>query len=170
MKHLIIKGIGPDRPGIVSDISKFVTSSNGNIEESRMIRLGSEFSIIMLISIPDNSQDNLSAQLESIEGIKFYLTPTRKLSSYEYPNYIISISGADNEGIVYQFSNYLSKMNINIEEINTDIKNAPVSATPLFMMDVIIGSRKKINERKIIIELNKIAEKLGVEVELKTVK
>ena len=49
MKHLIIKGIGPDRPGIVSNISKFVTSNNGNIEESRMIRLGSEFSIIMLI-------------------------------------------------------------------------------------------------------------------------
>ena len=61
-------------------------------------------------------------------------------------------------------------MNINIEEINTDIKNAPVSATPLFMMDVIIGSKKKINEKKIIIELNKIAEKLGVEVELKTIK
>ena len=88
MKHFIIKGIGPDRPGIVSDISRFVTSNNGNIEESRMIRLGSEFSIIMLISIPDDSQDSLSAELESIEGIKFYLTPTRKLSSYEYPNYI----------------------------------------------------------------------------------
>ena len=101
MKHLIIKGIGPDRPGIVSSISEIVTSNNGNIEESRMIRLGSEFSIIMLIAIPADSQDNLSDQLESIEGIKFYLTPTRKLSSYEYPNYMISVSGADNEGIVH---------------------------------------------------------------------
>ena len=98
MNHIIIKGIGPDKPGIVASISGIVTSNNGNIEESRMIRLGSEFSIFMLISIPDDSQDNLSAQLESIEGIKFYLTPTRKLSSYEYPNYIISISGADMRG------------------------------------------------------------------------
>ena len=46
MKHIIIKGIGPDKPGIVANISGFVTSNNGNIEESRMIRLGSEFSII----------------------------------------------------------------------------------------------------------------------------
>ena len=134
MKHLIIKGIGPDRPGIVSDISKFVTSSNGNIEESRMIRLGSEFSIIMLISIPDDSQDNLLAQLESIEGIKFYLTPTRKLSSYEYPNYIISISGADNEGIVHRVTDSISSLGINIIEVITDTENAPVTGSTLFHM------------------------------------
>ena len=32
MKHLIVKGIGPDKPGIVSQISGMVTSNNGNIE------------------------------------------------------------------------------------------------------------------------------------------
>ena len=41
MKHIIIKGIGPDEAGIVARISGIVTSNNGNIEESRMIRLGS---------------------------------------------------------------------------------------------------------------------------------
>ena len=60
MKHLIIKGIGPDKFGIVSRISGIVTSNDGNIEESRMIRLGSEFSIIMMIAIPENSVKNLS--------------------------------------------------------------------------------------------------------------
>ena len=59
MKHIIIKGIGPDKPGIVSRISGMVTSNNGNIEESRMIRLGSEFSIIMMIAIPENYEKNL---------------------------------------------------------------------------------------------------------------
>ena len=134
MKHLIIKGIGPDRPGIVSNISKFVTSNNGNIEESRMIRLGSEFSIIMLIAIPDDSQDNLSDQLESIEGIKFYLTSTRKLSSYEYPNYIISVNGADNEGIVHGVTDSIASLGINIIEVITDTQNAPVTGSILFHM------------------------------------
>ena len=147
MKHIIIKGIGPDKPGIVSRISGIVVSNNANIEESRMIRLGSEFSIIMLISIPDDSQDNLSAQLESIEGIKFYLTPTRKLSSYEYPNYIISISGADNEGIVHSVTDSISSLGINIIEVITDTENAPVTGTTLFHMVSKIYLRKdKINE------------------------
>ena len=145
MKHLIIKGIGPDRPGIVSNISKFVTSNNGNIEESRMIRLGSEFSIIMLIAIPDDSQDNLSNQLESIEGIKFYLTPTRKLSSYEYPNYMISVSGADNEGIVHGVADSIASLGINIIEVITDTQNAPVTGSILFHMvaKVYLGKDKK---------------------------
>ena len=33
MKHIIIKGIGPDKPGIVSRISGIITSNNGNIED-----------------------------------------------------------------------------------------------------------------------------------------
>ena len=67
----------------------------------------------------------------------------------------------------YSFSNYFSKLNINIEEVNTNIKNAPVSATPLFMMDLIITTLEEIDKNKLIEELNEISEKLGVEVNLK---
>ena len=134
MEHLIIKGIGPDKPGIVSSISGFVTSNNGNIEESRMIRLGTEFSIIMLITIPDNCRESLLNQLDSIEGIKFYLTPTRKLSSYEYPNYIISVEGADNEGIVHRVTDSIASLGINIIEVITDTQNAPITGATLFHM------------------------------------
>ena len=77
------------------------------------------------------------------------------------------INGADNEGIVYQFSDYLSKLDINIEEVNTKIKSAPVSATPLFMMDLVISSKNIIDENKLNQDLNAISEKLGVEIEIK---
>ena len=168
MKHLIIKGIGPDRPGIVSDISRFVTSNNGNIEESRMIRLGSEFSIIMLISIPDDSQENLSNQLESIKEIKFYLTPTRKLSSYEYPNYMISVSGADNEGIVHGITDSIASLGINIIEVITDTENAPVTGSILFHMvaKVYLGKNKKDELSK---KLSKIGTNLGLDMKLERI-
>ena len=42
-----------------------------------------------------------------------------------------------------------------------------MSATPLFMMDLIIGANQNIESKKIIKDLNKIAEKLGVEINLK---
>jgi len=168
MKHLIIKGIGPDRPGIVSDISKFVTSNNGNIEESRMIRLGSEFSIIMLVSISDNSKDNLSVQLESIEGIKFYITPTRKLPSYEYPNYIISISGADDEGIVHRVTDSIASLGINIIEVITDTENAPVTGSTLFhMVSKIYLKEDKKNELSE--KLSEIETDFGLTVKLKKI-
>tara|TARA_B100001142_G_C14324103_1_gene651612 strand:+ start:1985 stop:2491 length:507 start_codon:yes stop_codon:yes gene_type:complete len=168
MEHLIIKGIGPDKPGIVSNISKFVTSNNGNIEESRMIRLGSEFSIIMLITIPDGSRETLSNQLDSIEGIKFYLTPTRKLSSYEYPNYIISVEGADNEGIVHRVTDSIASLDINIIEVVTDTHNAPITGATLFHMTSKVylkeNSREQLEEK-----LSKIETEFGLVTKLEKI-
>jgi glycine cleavage system transcriptional repressor len=54
MNNLIISAVGSDRSGIVSEISGIITSHGGNVEESRMSRLGADFSIIMLVSVsPD---------------------------------------------------------------------------------------------------------------------
>ena len=54
MNSLIISAVGSDRSGIVSEISGIITSHGGNVEESRMSRLGSDFAIIMLVSVdPD---------------------------------------------------------------------------------------------------------------------
>jgi glycine cleavage system transcriptional repressor len=42
---------GPDRPGIVSRLSKRVLELGGNVEESRMARLAGDFSILMLVTV-----------------------------------------------------------------------------------------------------------------------
>ena len=47
MHNLIISAIGSDRPGIVSKLAGIITNHGGNIEKSRMTRLGSDFVIIV---------------------------------------------------------------------------------------------------------------------------
>ena len=164
---LIISASGPDRKGIVSEISSIINQYNGNIETSRMVRLEEQFSILILIKVETKNIKKLKNKIESIEKLKVDINSANSLNK-EYKNkFHLYINGADNEGIVYSFSNYFSKLNINIEEVSTSIKNAPVSATPLFMMDLIITTSKEINEDKIIKDLNEISEKLGVEVNLK---
>ena len=164
---LIISAFGPDRKGIVSEISSIINKCNGNIETSRMIRLEEQFSILILIKIESKDIEILKNKIQKIENLNI-ATNTINRSNKIYKNkFHLYINGADNEGIVYSFSNYFSKLNINIEEVNTNIKNAPVSATPLFMMDLIITTSEKINKNKLIEDLNKISEKLGVEVNLK---
>lgn len=34
--YLVMTAIGPDRPGIVEQLSHYIVQSNGNIEDSRM--------------------------------------------------------------------------------------------------------------------------------------
>tara|TARA_B100001750_G_scaffold217049_1_gene202131 strand:+ start:2411 stop:2920 length:510 start_codon:yes stop_codon:yes gene_type:complete len=166
MKHLIIKGIGPDKPGIVSRISGMVTSNNGNIEESRMIRLGSEFSIIMMIAIPENSEKSLSDQLEGIDEIKFYLTETKKLPTHDSPTHIINLSGGDNEGIVHYISDKLTVMGINILEIITDTKNAPITGSAIFLMKVKISLDDENQINELSDRLNEIQSRLGLDITL----
>ena len=164
---LIISASGPDRKGIVSEISSFINQYNGNIETSRMVRLEEQFSILILIEIENKNIKKLKNEIESIENLKVDINTTNSWNQ-EYKNkFHLYINGADNEGIVYAFSNYFSKLNINIEEVSTSIKNAPMSATPLFMMDLIITTSKEFDENIIIKDLNEISEKLGVEINLK---
>ena len=44
-----------------------------------------------------------------------------------------------------------------------------MSATPLFMMDVVIGSKTKLDIGDVSENLNEIAAKLGVDVSLKSI-
>jgi glycine cleavage system transcriptional repressor len=168
MKHLIIKGIGPDRPGIVSSISKIVTSNNGNIEESRMIRVGTEFAIIIMISISEDSIIKLSEQLNTIEGIKFYLTDTQKLPSHHSPTHTIDLSGADNEGIVHSVTDTLTSMGINILEIITDTENAPVTGTILFHMRAKINLEAK-DVQKLTTKLLEVEKELDLDISLESI-
>jgi len=48
-KRIAVTAIGPDRAGLIRDLSGIVTEAAGNILESRMIALGSEFAILMLV-------------------------------------------------------------------------------------------------------------------------
>jgi len=167
---LIISANGPDRKGIVSEISSIINNYNCNIEISKMVRLENEFAMLFLIDLEDNIIEKVGEDLKEIKNLTIQLIKTDNNNAIYKHKFHLYINGADNEGIIYKFSNYLSKRDMNIEEINTHIRNAPISATPLFMMDVIIGSKKEIHQTKLILELNQISEKLGVEISLKKIK
>ena len=165
---LIISANGLDEKGIVSKISSIIGKHNANIETSKMIRLENEFAMLILIDIQNEKIKMLTKSLNQINELSVNLIETKNNENILYENkFHLYINGADNEGIVYAFSKFLSEININIDEVNTKIKNAPMSATPLFMMDLIIGSKSKINEKDLDKKLNNLGEKLGVEVTIK---
>ena len=162
---LIISANGLDKKGIVSKISSIIGKHNANIETSKMIRLENEFAMLILIDIQNEKIKTLTESLNKINELSVNLIETKTNENILYENkFHLYINGADNEGIVYAFSKFLSELDINIDEVNTKIKNAPMSATPLFMMDLIIGSKSKINEKDLNEKLNGVGEKLGVEV------
>ena len=166
MRNIIISAIGTDRPGIVSELSGVITSHGGNVEESRMSRLGSDFAIIMLITVAPDWVESLEVALKSITELNITTKPTTLLQIGDGRQFSINRNGADNEGIVKVLSKYLAKKSINILEIETHISQAPVSGTPLFNLNASVSIPHDVEEEVIQADLSQIAQDLGVEIQL----
>src|SRR5262245_59721991 len=46
----VLSALGPDRPGLVAEVSEYLTERGTNIEDSRMAVLGGDFGILVLVS------------------------------------------------------------------------------------------------------------------------
>ena len=166
MKNIIISAIGSDRPGIVSELSGVITSHGGNVEESRMSRLGSDFAIIMLVTVALDWEESLEVALKSITELTITTKPTKLPQVSDGRQFRIDLSGADNEGIVKVLSKYLAEKSINILEMETHTSQAPVSGTPLFNLSAFVSIPNDVEEKLIQADLSQIAQDLGVEIQL----
>ena len=174
MNSLIISAVGSDRPGIVSEISGIITSHGGNIEKSRMTRLGSDFTIIMLVTVDPKWEESLVVDLKAIKALSITTKGTEpntviaveNCKDNKGENCQISLSGADNEGIVKVLSKYMEEKSINIIEMDTHISQAPISGSPLFNLHASISIPVEVDGRDIQSDLSQIAQKLGVEIHL----
>ena len=166
MKNIIISAIGSDRPGIVSELCGVITSHGGNVEESRMSGLGSDFAIIMLVTVAPDWEESLEVALKSITELTIITKPTKLPQISDDRQFRIDLSGADNEGIVKVLSKYLAGKSINIVKMETHISHAPVSGTPLFNLNASILVPGGVEEKEIQFDLSQIAQDLGVEIHL----
>jgi glycine cleavage system transcriptional repressor len=140
--NIVFTLTGPDRIGIVESVTKMFLDHGGNVESSRMARLGGEFAILMLVSLPEERSVGLDRDLDLLvnQGYKVTSTPTKPTEAR--PGWLpfrIEVEGADHEGIIHEVSLYLSERGINIESMETGVEYAPVSATPLFTMSAIVA-------------------------------
>ncbi len=169
MAQFIITATGPDRTGIVSDISKIITTHGGNIEESRMAQLAGDFAVIMLIT-SDLSEESLEKHLSTLSSLQISIkNATEKQSEENTQTRQIILTGADNEGIVHSVTDYLSGKNINIESMDTETAQAPISGTTLFRMHAIIQIPGRVEVRQLENDLAELGENLGVDLELNLV-
>lgn len=69
-QHLMISASGHDKPGWVALVSRAVADAGGNITHSRMVRLGSEFIILMHVSVEPGKYPVLLKQIQTNPNLK----------------------------------------------------------------------------------------------------
>lgn len=134
--YFVFTAVGPDRVGLVDDITDYLEKKKCNILESRMASLGGEFAVIMLLQGPKAGFKEISGNLgmlaETIECSVDIKQTSIENRRHGWKPYVINVSSIDAPGIVHALTSVLHSLGINIEDLNADTVAAPWTGTPMF--------------------------------------
>ncbi|ANH40410.1 hypothetical protein I601_4014 [Nocardioides dokdonensis FR1436] len=137
MTSLVLTVIGDDRPGLVSAVSAIVEARGGSWQRSQMSRLSGKFAGIALVEVPDAQRDGLEEALAGLaaEGLVVHVedaggdtAPAGRAPA----SWRLQLVGQDRHGIVAEISSALAARGIGIEELLTDVVEAPMGGGMLF--------------------------------------
>lgn len=170
-EHIVFTLSGADRVGIVESVTRMMLDHGGNVEASRMARLGGEFAILMLVSLPSGRLDDLDRAVQDLmaRGYKVTTSRTDQASAEAHSGWLpyqIEVHGADHEGIIHQIAGYLSDHGINIESMDTETGHAPVSGAPLFSMTALVAVPPALSGRGWESALEHMGDQLNVDIKV----
>jgi glycine cleavage system transcriptional repressor len=170
-RDIVLTLTGHDRVGIVKEITNVLVKHGGNVETSRMARLGGEFAMLALVSLAEKDLAAFERDMQTLrnEGFQITLLPTEADHAKKYQGWLpykIEVLGADHEGIIYEIAHHLAQQGINIEDAETTTAPAPMSGTPLFTMNATILVPPNLPFHKWSDALEEISDKLNVTIEV----
>ncbi|UCF67382.1 MAG: glycine cleavage system protein R [Acidobacteriota bacterium] len=135
---LVLTVIGDDRPGLVESVSEVVEGHGGNWLESRMARLSGKFAGIVQIEVSAAESARLERALGELcsRGLHVVVEsagdPGPGLDQRGWHRLTLDVVGQDRPGIVKSISHVLAERGVNVEELDTDRRSAPMSGQMLF--------------------------------------
>lgn len=171
-QYLVLSGIGPDKPGIAREISAVAFESGLSLEDSRMAVLGGEFAILVLLAGDKGSLDGFSGRLASLEkttGLSLSAKPTVARPEQRVAKGApvkISVVGMDRTGIVFRVTNLLIHHGINIDSLETAARNAPVTGSPMFHLELTAAVPETVSLRGLREELANLCDELNLDFSL----
>ena len=140
--YLVITALGKDKPGLVDKLSMAIMDCGCNIEDSRMMVMGGEFAVMLMVCGKWNELAKLEDSLPPLrEKLALTITAARTEGRHKTANlipYSVEVIAIDHPGIVYQIASFFSAREINIHELNTNRYAAAHTGTPMFAMNMIV--------------------------------
>ena len=129
--------IGADKPGIVATVTQGLFKLGLNLGETSMLRLGGNFTIMMMVSGIHEEQllrDELKPVIDAL-GMRLHIDPIQaQLHEHVVPNIQVTVSGADRAGIVAQVTAALAACGFNILDLESDV--AGTTDEPVYIMQI----------------------------------
>ena len=136
-KWYMLTLVGKDRPGIVAHVAAALYEGGANLGETSMLRLGGNFTIMMMVQFSGKShalRERVGGVAESL-GLQLHIDPIdAHLHEHRIPDVRITVYGADRAGIVAKVTGVLAEAGLDILELESDV--AGTEAEPIYIMSI----------------------------------
>lgn len=169
-KTLVITVLATDRPGIVNTLSEILVSHNANWIDSRMANLADKFAGLVQVAVPEDQLEALKLKLQALHSADNQLnilmeeananvqdnTEERQLS--------LELIGADRPGIIDDITGTLARLNVNINQLETEQREASMSSEILFYANMTLGLSAAISNDDVQDALEALQDQLMVDI------
>ncbi len=127
---LIITAVGPDKPGMAHALAQILFESGCNIEDTTMTRLSGQFSMILAVTPPQNSDlHGLTRKLENLRAQNGLIVDVSEVSDAEIaasdaPRFLLTAYGAEHTGLLAKLTGILAKNAVNVTDVQTRVASA----------------------------------------------
>ena len=128
--------VGKDQPGIVAGVTTALFDADCNLGETSMIRLGKNFTVMMMVQGLD--ADTLRNALQPVVGkmqLALHIDAIEPgLHQRLVPDICILVHGADRTGIVSQVTSKAEQAGLNILDLESDVGGT--EADPIYILQI----------------------------------
>lgn len=166
---IVLTVVSDDHPGIVESLSQVVTDHGGNWAESSMMSLAGKFAGILLAEIPTERVDAFLSSLDALEadGLHIVAQSSEADSTSEAGReYSLELVGQDHAGIVRDITEVLSRLAINVQELETTVQSASMSGERLFIAHAKIQIPMEVSLDQLQDAMEQLANELMVDITL----
>ena len=166
---LVVTVIGPDRPGIVNQLSEVAQRFGANWAASRMGNLAGQFAGMVHFEADDDKADALSDALRALESPGLHVAIVRSragAASSARRRVRLELVGHDRPGIVRDLSGSLAARGVSIEELETHVSSAAMSGESLFKVKATLAVPGDLPDAELRRGLEALANEMMVDVEL----
>lgn len=174
-EHIIISATGEDKVGLVRDLTAAVHKAGGNVYESRMLRLGSDFTVMTLVEVaPGKPALALKdAVAQELQGLTVY-TKTTKRPDNAAPTPLalhhFRLVAPDAPGLLATVSDHFAHLGMNITTLKCDSRHLPEKGNaatddehvPLFVLEASLSSQHSVDEAELSLGVEALGRQLGV--------
>ncbi len=171
---LVVSAVGENSANVVRDLTRVVLDCGGNIKESRMAALGSDFAMLLLVSGNWHTMNRLEqdlARYAEADGLVMQVkrTEPRQVGKELLP-YAVDVVGLDQPGIVNNMSSFFAARRVEIGDVTTRTYLANSTGTPMFSVQMLINIPASVHISGLREEFMEFCDQLNVDAIIEPVK